>query len=243
VRAWLVSKLPRSPRRIYRFGDFQFPSKDAARQFFGEIRRGLELGSTITNPAYAIAVAELFRGHIEHANKAKCGVKRFYVNQAPDHPNTTCFWIEREDGSVTDFGFAACVQTIGGLNRQSFRAIVRGQIYAFKDKRLVGCREMFASDYSGKTFPISEAHVDHEIEFEEILTRFAAAERIDLEVELLTVSCDAKSEPTWKEEGLASRFLSFHERFPLRLVSKRENLSELRRKKEDVISVEVALKA
>jgi hypothetical protein len=90
-------------------------------------------------------------------------------------------------------------------------------------------RRILYSDYSKRTFPVTEAQVDHEIEFEEILRRFAEAERIDLNAQLLTIACDARSEPEWIDPMFAARFLDFHETFPLRLVSIQENLSELRR--------------
>lgn len=203
---------------------------DAARRFFGQVRDSVEIGETITNPAHALAVAELFRGHAEHTEKAGCGVKQFFVFYAPDHPNSTCFWIERLDGSKTDFGFSACVQTVAGLNRQSLRALVRGQISTFREQRLAECDGTFISDYSGKEFPIAEAHVDHEITFEEIVIRFGEREGLNVEGEMLTVTCDERSEPTWKDQGVAERFLVFHSEFPLRLVSKQENLSELRKR-------------
>jgi hypothetical protein len=223
--------MPRRPRQVYRFGKFEFTAQGKARRFFGSIRNPLIPGEEITDADHVLAVAELFRGHIEYEEKSGCGVKRFFVDFAPNHPNSTCFWIERSDGTKTDFGFPACVQTIGGLNRQSFRALIRPQIYAFKDRRLAECGDWFESDYSGESHHISDAHIDHEIEFEEIVRRFADQEGIDIDAELLTVACDARSEPTWKDANLAERFKAFHRSFPLRLVSKNENLSELRRKK------------
>ena len=225
--------MPRRSRQLYRFGQFEFTSKNSARQFFGAVREAVGDWETITDPAHALAVAELFRGHQEYAQKAKCGVKRFFVAPAPDHPNSRCFWIEREDGSTTDFGVAACLQSVGGLNRQSFRELVRDQVYAFREQRLAQCEHLFVSDYSGLEFGIAEAHVDHVTEFEEIATQFARAEDIDLENELLTTACDAKSQPQWKDESLATRFLEHHLRFPLRIVSKRENLSDLRLNRKD----------
>jgi hypothetical protein len=94
-------------RKTYRFGEFEFTSKDAAHGFFGEMRQNMGFGGPITNPAHILAVSELLRGHVEYDEKVKCGVRQFLTAPAPDH-NSTCFWIEREDGSMTDFGFGAC---------------------------------------------------------------------------------------------------------------------------------------
>jgi len=226
--------MPRGSRRIYCFGDFQCTSLEAAKQFFAQIRKRVGEFETVTVQADIRAIADLLRGHAEYEDKVKEGVKRFFVAPAPDHPNTTCFWLERLGGSTTDFGFPACVQSVGTLNRQSFRALLRPHVAAFKAKRLAESGDVFVSDHSGKTFPASEAHVHHDPEFEEILARFAQPEGIDLETELLTVTCDARSEPQWKDGELPVRFLRFHDSFPLHLVSKGENLSTLRIRRTDL---------
>ena len=217
-------------RNFYRFGEAEFTSKDAARRYFAKIRESIGPGETITDPEHLRAVSDLLQGHVDREEKIGCGVKRFFVFYAPDHPNSTCFWLERQDGSQTDFGFFACIDSIGKLNRQSLRAVIYPQILAFRDARLAKCSATFISDYSGTEFPISEANIDHEIEFEEIVRQFAEREGIAIEKELLTTACDARSKPTWKDEALADRFAAFHSTFPLRLVSQRENLSDLRRR-------------
>lgn len=91
----------------------------------------------------------------------------------------------------------------------------------------------FVSEFSGQIFPAADAHVDHVTPFKEIVAQFAEREGIEIATKLLTVACDAVSEPKWKEPTLALRFAEFHASFSLRIVSARENLSTLRRKNCD----------
>lgn len=222
--------MPRRPRTTYNFGSFEFTSKDAVRKFFASIRESVGVGRTVEDADHLAALRDLFSGHKEYSlGKAGSGVKRFFVDYAPDHPNTTCFWIERNDGSETEFGLNACMDTVAALNRQSLRALIRPQIYEFRDRRLPIGSVTFVSDYSGETFPAEAAHVDHEVAFEEIVIQFGKLEGLDIENEMLTVTCDARSEPTWKDDAVAARFLAFHATLSLRLVSRGENLSTLRR--------------
>lgn len=184
---------------------------------------------TICNPDDFRAVFDLLQGHCQREERIGCGVSRFFVAPAPDHANTRCFWIERTDGMKSDFGFNACVDGIGKLNREDLRKLIRPQIRDFKSRRLAASGAVFISDFSGVSAPVADAHVDHVTPFDEIVARFAEREGINIETELLTKASDATSEPTWKDNALAARFAEFHAQFELRLVTARENLSTLRR--------------
>jgi len=145
----------------------------------------------------------------------------------PDH-GTMCFHVEREDGSTSDFGVGACLQSVWQLNRGSLRELVRGQIKDFKARRLAGA-ETFVSDWSGETFPAKEACVDHDPTFRHVVLAFFSGRPENPEVELLTKGCDNSSEPVWKDPALAEAFLQHHSKTGLRLVAARENLSEIKK--------------
>ncbi len=191
-----------------------------------EIRAAHLPGQTITDSIHIQAVTDLLQCHVDRTQKIGSGIKRLFVDYAPDHPSL-CFWVERVDGAVTDFGVPACLQGIGILNRLSFRQLVRPIVHEFKQRR-VSLSETFVSDFSGTTFPVSEAHVDHEIPFDDILADFAKAERFSIETQLLTRNCDASSLPIWIDPALRERFLQHHAKYPLRLVHRRENLSNIK---------------
>jgi hypothetical protein len=191
-----------------------------------DIRSAYLPGQTITDPVHIRAVTDLLQCHVDREQKIGAGIKRLFVDYAPDHPSL-CFWVECTDGLATDFGVPSCLQGIGILNRQSFRQLIRPVIEKFKQRR-IGRSPTFRSDFSGTSFPASEAHVDHETPFENILAEFAAAEGFSIETKLLTLSCDACSVPVWIDPGLPVHFLEHHSEYPLRLVHKRENLSDIK---------------
>lgn len=215
-------------RRIYTFGGRNFSSKDKVRRWMGEICSAYGPGETITDPEHIRAVTDLLQCHVDREQKIGAGIKRLFVDEAPDHPSL-CFWVERVDGISTDFGVPSCLQGIGVLNRHSFRQVIRSVIEEFKQRRLGNIGSpTFVSDFSGKKFPVTEAHVDHEIPFDDILEAFAKKEGRSIETELLTISQDACSVPIWLDGDLPNRFLRHHSSYPLRLVYKRENLSNIK---------------
>jgi hypothetical protein len=182
---------------------------------------GQDLSALDTEEVFA-----LLQGHVDRGQKIGVGIKRIYVDAGPDHPNSTCFWIERVDGSVTDFGVPACLNDFGKINRMSLRELVKAQIGQYRQKRLAGGAGTFVSGLSGEVFPITEAHVDHrDVIFEEIVRQFCIQESLDLDRELLTISKDSCSTPQWRDQAVADRFASFHAGFPLQLISRQENLS------------------
>ncbi len=214
-------------RNVYRIGALAFTSKDKIRRHFGAIRQKYLPGQTIEDATDAQAVLDLLQGHVDREQKIGPGVRRVYVDYAPDHPHSTCFWIERVDGHPpTDFGVPACIDNIGRLNRQSLRECIRPQIEAFRASKIEESAQTFTSDLSGESFPISELHIDHrDTTFEEIVQSFANTESLSIESDLLTISVDACSGPRWRDPQIAARFFEFHARFPLQMITRNENLS------------------
>jgi hypothetical protein len=213
-------------RSTYTFGGRTFTSRDKVRMWMAEIRGAYAPGETITEPAHVKAVSDLLQCHVDREQKIGAGIKRLFVDYAPDHPSL-CFWVERVDGVATDFGVPSCLQGIGILNRHSFRQLVRPVIENFKQCH-IGTSATFVSEFSGGTFPVCDLHVDHHTSFDDILAEFAAAEGLSIQTQLLTMSCDACSVPVWIDPTLPERFLQHHSKYPLRLVHWRENLSDIK---------------
>lgn len=216
------------PKRVkYCFGPFTFSSQLGVKQYASYMRERYANGVTISNVADVAFLTDLISCHVNRDIKVGCGISRFYVDNAPDH-TSRCFWLERNDHTTTDWGVPSCLIGVGRLNRQALRAAVRVQIHEFKEHALASCVTTFISEYSGNEFPISEAVVDHVIEFETIVREFCDVENIDIECELLTTSVDQKSEPVWRDPDLMNRFLVHHNKFRLRIVQWRENLSDIK---------------
>lgn len=212
----------------YFFGPHAFTSQDAVKKHAAAIRQRYLPNVTISDPADVAFLTDLIGCHVERETKVGCGILRFYVDKAPDHP-ADCFWIERTDHSKTDWGLLSCLRGIGQLNRLSLRMAIKPQTDAYKIKALAECAGTFVSEYSGATFPINEAVVDHVTDFENIVQEFFGSKGIDIECALLTMSKDQTSEPVWRNTSLLTEFLAYHQKFPLRLVQWRENLSEIKK--------------
>lgn len=186
------------------------------------------VGQTISDSDDIAFLLDLVAAHIHSDDKSGVGVARFYSDYAPQH-STTCFWLERTDGSKTDFGVPACIKRIGHLNKQSLREAIAPQLAEFKSRKLATNTVSFVSEYSGKIFPVTEAVADHVETFDSIVERFFRDQGVDINTEMLTKSVDATSSPVWRNPGLIGEFLAFHASFPLRLVHARENLSEIKK--------------
>ena len=218
---------PRRGLKKYQIGGLSFTSQRAVSKWMNQIRQSYQYGETISDPAHVAAISDLLLHHKERSEKVGTGVKRFFVDFSPDHP-TRCFWIERVDGTITKFGVPACLVSVRNLNLQSLRQAVESFVEDFKVHR-IGTAKFFISDYSGLEFALTEAHVDHEIPFELIADKFFQDAGFSLDDGLLTKSSDSTSKPTWINQPLIVRFVDYHSGFPLRLVSARENLSDIRR--------------
>jgi len=220
--------MPRGPK--YLFGDEAFPSQDAVRTRAREIRLKHSLRVPIPEGTKDYRfVLDLVRVHIESPDKIAGGITALYVNNAPPpHSHKTCFWVCRVDKPPTDFGIESCLRKVGQINMLSLRKLVQDQVEIYKATRLVGSEDFFISDYSSEKFPINEASVDHEPTFEEVIERFFLNRSENPQTTLLTKACDASSIPVWRDERLASDFRNFHSKCSLRLVTKTENLGQIK---------------
>jgi len=220
----------RSAARLakYVFGRRSFTSKKAVAAHAASIRSRYARCATITLADDLEFLGELFACNVEANEKRGAGIKRFYWDWAP-HYSTPCFWIERAEEKPTEFGVPACLERIGRLNRQALRAAVHPEISEFRNRRLASAGSHFVSDFSGKSFPVDEAEADHVTPFNEIVAQFFGARGIDIENHMLTRAVDAQSEPVWRDEALIAAFRKFHSPFPLRLVHRRENQSDIKR--------------
>lgn len=74
-----------------------------------------------------ILLYELLLMHPDAIDKIGNGVKRFFRAKSPDHP-TSCFHLEREDGSKTDFSYIECISSAKPSLEQYFYRACRQSI-------------------------------------------------------------------------------------------------------------------
>lgn len=147
--------------------------------------------------------------HSDADKKIGCGVKRMWSDRNPVYTHTRCFFIERLDGSVTDFSFTSCITKANDF-KAACRNAIRPQIKAFRVSNNV------PDDY----------HVDHDPEsFNSILKRFVdihgegkVKENEDLEYGCFLVDKDYEQ-----------KWCNFHEQeAKLRAITAKDNLTKKR---------------
>jgi hypothetical protein len=83
-----------------------FPTKEAATAFFKEMLARYRVGDRISE-VDALDLAALLERHHEFAQKVGCGIDHFSV-MITEH-GTSCFRIQRKDGTGTDFSYRHCI--------------------------------------------------------------------------------------------------------------------------------------
>lgn len=94
--------------------------------------------------------------HSEAESKIGEGIKHFWSEQNPVYKHTRCFYLERLDGSTTDFSFTHCISPKNDF-KSACRNAIHYQIKAFRE-----------ANNMDRT-----RHADHDPEsFDSILDRF-----------------------------------------------------------------------
>jgi hypothetical protein len=212
----------------YKIGQHTFKSKAGIQAHARSIREKCEGLPRITDPADIDFLTDLIQRHKDAVGKIGAGIDYFFVAPDPEFRGT-CFYLMRSDGIDTDFGVPACIKSYWQLNQQSLRRAIRPQIEEYRERRIRESNGTLTSDLSGELLDPTQIHVHHVTSFKNIVERFFASERIDLNTTLLTRSIDCNAEPVFRDPELIAHFLDFHATFPLQIVSQRENLSDCKK--------------
>lgn len=210
----------------------EFASKDAAIKFFRAMLGKYRNGDTI-NPEDFALLRGLLERHPEAAQKIGGGVKRIFREKSGK--GSDCFWIERQDGSITDFSYIDCVNAKGNSLYQEFAEACREAVQpALDEAKKRHFREFGDADgrvkceITGKLVAHYESHLDHKqpMTFQVIVETFVAANKIEIRPEMLTAPADAQFVTTFADADTKQRFVEFHGKVAqLRIVAKKENLS------------------
>lgn len=99
---------------------------------------------------------QILSRHTEADKKIGCGITRMWSAPNPVYTHTRNFWIERCDGSTTDFSYTHCI-TPRDEFKSACRNAIHPQIKAFREANNMG----------------RDRHADHHPEsFDSILNRF-----------------------------------------------------------------------
>jgi hypothetical protein len=176
---------------------------------------------------------DLLERHPEAHQKIGCGVKRFFRDHTDQ--GTDCFWLERKDGSFTDFSYISCVNAKGKSLYQEFaeacRQAVQPDLDAAKKEHFEkhgDAEGTVPCDVTGEMVASYESHLDHKkpMTFQVIVTTFIAANKITIRPDMLSIPQDAQFVTTFIDEGLKRKFSEYHRSIAvLRIVREKVNLS------------------
>ena len=146
-------------------GDIHFDTKKAAKAFFKAMLARYKDGEEI-NQNDSMHLYSLIERHPEASQKIGCGIKRLYRKKTTH--GTSCFWLERTDGSVTEFSYGSCVDAKGKSLYQEFAEACRESVKEdlFETKRQhfnkYGNEEgKVPCDITGEKVGLHESHLDH----------------------------------------------------------------------------------
>jgi hypothetical protein len=173
-------------------------------------------------------LADLLALHHEADDKIGCGVTRFYSDG--DNWGKRCFWLERVDGTKTDWSFKTCLKppTHEKDVLAALRLLVDPQVRRFRDRELGGKQPVLCA-ITRQPVTRATVHVDHTppSTFFALVGRFLSEARIDYSSIAIRPTSDGSTTTELADVDLAERWRAFHEKHAdLRLTLATANLSQ-----------------
>ena len=235
----------------------EFSSQKAATEHFRAILHGYGNGEEITDPAHhsdLVALLERYDAAITSTpSKIGTGIVRFErrINYGSGFA-TAGFWVERTDGSWTDFSFPTAISAKPKPQSQEFADACRGVVAA--DLRAAKLRhfklhgddqERVPCDITGQLITIDEAHLDHaHWPFGTLVAMFREARgwHDEIPTGVLTTAQDNQTATTFVDPAIADAFKAFHHRTAtLRVIAAKANLSMAARQRKPKIKLPVQI--
>lgn len=201
-----------------------FVSQTKATEFFRYMLNRYSDGEEINSDDHEI-LYELLLRHPNADEKTGKGIKRFYRKKSQDYP-TSCFHLERLDGSHTDFSYQDCItrseptveEYFYNACRQAVSAILtnkknmlfdNGEVFCYKTKELV----------SKETSELRHT----EPRFFQIIRAFKEKYNITASRSMFIESEDMQYAMQFSDDDLKNKFIEFHqERARLEIFKKYE---------------------
>lgn len=212
-------------------GDQEFKTKKEALEFFRKILSKYNNGETI-NSEDTLHLHNLIERHPEQSQKIGCGIAKFYKDKT-DQP-TSCFWLERIDGTKTDFSFYSCIDAKGTSLYQEFseacREAVKNDLIESKKNHFKvnqNAEGKVPCDITGEMISFEESHLDHKkpMTFEVIVRTFRVSNGIIPNRDILSSPKDNQFTTTFTNKAIADQFIKYHhEVADLRIIKKHINL-------------------
>lgn len=213
-------------------GDRTFPSKKDAKQHFKEMLARYADSQTIGGED-SEDLYGLIERHPEAQEKIGCGIRHFF--KAGTDRGTSCFWLRREDESITDFSYPTCVDAKAKSLYQEFaeacRGAVRDDLYQAKVAHFADHGDNDSKvpcDISSERISWNESHLDHKkpMTFQVIVRTFVSASKIKIAKEMLSMTKDAQFTTEFVDRDIKAKFKEYHHDVAdLRIIKARNNLS------------------
>lgn len=223
-------------RKSIQIGDMEFKFQKEALMFFKKILSSYKDDEIIkVSSCHHNMLSKLIERHPEADQKKGVGIKHFY--KARTDKGTSCFYIEREDGSTTEFSYIFAVKAKGKSLYQEFLDACRHSVedYLIKIKDLFfhtrsDSEGKVECELTGRKISRKESHLDHmaPLTFQVIVKTFICANKIKISKEMLTSPSDNRITPKFIDEEMKNKFVEFHEYITkdnLRIIESRSNLS------------------
>lgn len=200
-----------------------FPTKTAATRHCSGI-----LGKPGLSEEDSAFLRDLIERHPERDQKVGVGIRRFFV--AADGFGRRCFWLERVDGSRTDFSFKSCLTppTHETDVRQALRHLITEQIIAFRDNAFSLSPEVPCA-ITGAMVNSDGSHIDHRppLTFLGLIESFFAGSGLSYETVPVKPTADGDTATYLADEQIANAWCEYHRaNAVLQIVTKRANLSQ-----------------
>lgn len=217
-------------RKIQMVVDGQvFNTKKSLREKCQDILRRHDPGESLPHEDQRFLTRLVATYHPEADLKIGAGISRVRIDR--DGYGYKCFWLDRVDGTTTDFSFNSCI-THPSLEKDAkaaFRNAIFPDIQEFKMQRIL---EVTHCEYSGVPLENVEVHVDHKPPntFEALLLNFMSSKGIIWNDVPVNPTHDGVAGSWLDDSELESEWRDYHNaNAELRLVSKRANLSDIKK--------------
>jgi Protein of unknown function (DUF3223) len=174
----------------------EFSSRDEAAEFFSSMLGRYRDGESVSEDDDRL-LYELLLRHPDAIEKIGSGIARFYRARAEQ--GTSCFHIERTDGTRTDFSLNRCI-----TSKLQDLKVAHFQTHADAYGRVPCVR-------TGELVSIGESELRHASPvFRDIVSEFIECEQIQPQPELMVPSGDLQYRSRFASDELAARFQEFH---------------------------------
>lgn len=190
-----------------------FRTQKEATEFFRSMLDRYEDGEDVLDEDDTL-LFELLQRHPEAQVKIGCGIKRFYRDRA-DGQATSCFHVERIDGTTTDFSFYKCISSKSPKIEQEFyeacRQAVSQDLTERKMRKFLQAGGKLPCFKTGEIITINESEYRHTSpRFRELVEGFKRFKRIAIDESQLSHSSDMQYVTTFADSEFAEEFKKYH---------------------------------